>query len=211
MIPNSAKVISIALSLLVSSPLSRAVIPEKASFTPEKGSHVEQNKGRSMLSQEEAQFIEMIANTVQQGNQFIDYQELIKQAPTYNKGAFWYEAAVALSSLPNSNELDIRENGSLRVSLDILDKLLKSNARFPQIWAQKIIVLNYLAHSHWSMGNALSLTTEVDQASLHITNSKRYASDLLTTTQNAVVRFPDDNWFIAERDTALEDFAEWVN
>ena len=63
MIPNSAKVISVALSLLVVSPLSIAVTAEQANLMPEKSSHVEQNK--SMLTQEEAQFIEKIANTVQ--------------------------------------------------------------------------------------------------------------------------------------------------
>ena len=209
MIPNSAKVISITLSLLVISPLSIAVTAEQANLMHEKSSHVEQNK--SMLTKEEAQFIEKVANTVQNGNQAADYSELIKQAPTDNKGAFWYELAVALSSLPDSNELDTRENGSLRVSLDILDKLLQSNARFPQIWAQKIIVLNYLAHAHWSMANALAMTTEAEQASLHITKSKHYANDLLATTQTAVARFPDDDWFITERDAALEDFAEWAN
>lgn len=199
-----------ALTLCLISPLSIAIISEQENVLHEQLSQAVQNKSNSMLTQEEAHFIEQMANTVQQGNQSIDYQELIKQAPTYNKGRFWFELAVALSSLPDSNELDIRENGSLKVSLGILDNMLKSNAKFPQIWSQKIIVLNYLAHSHWAMGNALSITKEADKATLHINQSKLYAKALIKTTQNAVERFPNDDWFIEERETALEDFSEWI-
>lgn len=94
------------------------------------------------LTIDEQQFIDTIAKETANDNQDIDYEKRIKQAPTTdNKGVFWFELAEALSELPSNKSLDIRENGRLRVSLHILDELLKTNARFPQVWSHKIIVL----------------------------------------------------------------------
>lgn len=115
-----------------------------------------------------------------------------------------------MSELPSNQNLDIRENGRLQTSLNILEELLISNAQFPQIWSRKIIVLKYLAHGHWSYGSALAMTTQ-PEAKTQFKVSKSYAKKLLPTTKQSVENFPDDEWFAFEREEALEDFSEWAD
>lgn len=179
---------------------------------PELRENIMQNKANTSdngLRNAEEKFIKEVAEEVEKDNQDIGYQLLIKQAPTDNKGAFWFELALALSELPSNKSLDVRENGRLRVSLEILDEMLKSNERFPQIGSTKIIVLKYLAHSHWATSNALRTTTNQQEIKLEREKSKAYARGLLSTTEQAVEKFPDGKWFSFEREEALEDFSEW--
>ena len=171
----------------------------------------DQPRTATELSDDEIQFIAKVAGEVEKDNQKIDYQQLIQQAPTDNKGAFWYQLAVTLSELPSNQSLDIRDNGRLQVSLGILNEMLKTNADFPQIWATKIVVLKYLAHGHWAYGNALSLTTQQEETLRHHHVTQEYANALLSTTQRATQQFPDDPWFAFEYKEAREDFSVWTS
>lgn len=170
-----------------------------------------QHRTATELSDDEIKFIAKVAGEVEKDNQDIDYQQLIQQAPTDNKGAFWYQLAVALSELPSNQSLDMRENGRLQVSLGILNEMLKTNVDFPQIWATKIAVLKYLAHGHWAYSNGLSLTTQQEETQRHRHFTQKYADALLSTTKRATKQFPNDPWFAFEYEEAREDFSVWAS
>ena len=192
-------------------PVTKTAIINPSTSTDQDNMMQPQRRSATQLSDDEITFIEKVANEVEKDNQEIDYQRLIQQAPTDNKGAFWYELAVTLSELPSNQSLDIRENGRLQVSLGILDEMLKTNADFPQIWATKIIVLKYLAHGYWGYSNALSITTEQEETQLSRHLTQKYAHRLLSTTEQATKQFPDDPWFVYEYEQARDDFSVWIS
>ena len=81
------------------------------------------------------------------------------------------------------------------------------NPDIPQLWAQKIIALNYLAHGHQT--RAIGLAQQPDKAAE--ANEEEYlakalSQNLLSTLKDAVERFPEDSWFIEMRDDAWKHF-----
>jgi|GEM_PF-3499994 len=156
------------------------------------------------MSVEEKSFLYAINQMVASDDQETDYQKLIANAPTDHKGVFWYECAVALSELPENSELDLRNNGRLFVALGILSNLIKVNPSFPQIWAQRIIVLNYLAHGYSAIANNefLESSTRKD----FFERSKVMAKILTDLSLEATKSFPNDEWFQEKHEAAKQDF-----
>ena len=116
--------------------------------------------------------------------------------------------AETLSTLPPNRSLDLRLNGGrLTVAVSILSVLLQDNPEVPQLWAQKVIALNYLAHGHQT--RALGLAQQADKAAE--ANEEEYlaktlSQNLLSTLKDALERFPEDTWFAEMRDDAWKHF-----
>lgn len=163
------------------------------------------------LSPEEIKFLTQLQKEVQADNQHIDYNEYLTNPPTNNKGQFWYQCAVVLSTLPENQQLDIRPNGKLFRALGILDEMLKYNSKFPQIWAQKIIVLNYLAHGYWSSASALNMVQgQEEKAEEHRHATVSLGRALLETAEEAAKMYPEDEWFQDELEHIRENFGSFA-
>lgn len=158
------------------------------------------------LSQDENEFLEKLSQLVQADNQEIDYQKYIQSAKTDNKGIFWYQCAETLSELPDNQQLDIRYNGRLFVANGILTELLKSNSKFPAIWAQKIIVLNYLVHGYSSLSNALMITTEQEKYENAKYTFNILHKELKETLDKAIELYPNDEWFLEQKSEFEDNF-----
>lgn len=160
----------------------------------------------SELSQDENEFLEKLFQLVKSDNQEIDYQKYIQSAKTDNKGIFWYQCAETLSELPDNQQLDIRYNGRLFVSNGILTELLKSNSKFPEVWAQKIIVLNYLVHGYLSLSNALMITTEQEKYENAKYTFNILHKELKETLDKAIELYPNDEWFLEQKSEFEDNF-----
>lgn len=158
------------------------------------------------LSQDENEFLEKLSQLVQADNQEIDYQKYIQSAKTDNKGIFWYQCAETLSELPDNQQLDIRYNGRLFVANGILTELLKSNSKFPEVWAQKIIVLNYLVHGYSSLSNALMITTEQEKYENAKYTFNILHKELKETLDKAIELYPNDEWFLEQKSEFEDNF-----
>ena len=91
------------------------------------------------LSREEQKLLADVALLVQN-----DDQVLKAAAPDEASGEFWFRMAETLSTLPPNRSLDLRLNGGrLTVAVSILSVLLQDSPEIPQLWAQKVIALNY--------------------------------------------------------------------
>ena len=101
------------------------------------------------LSREEQKLLADVALLVQNNDQEFNYEMLKAAAPDEASGEFWFRMAETLSTLPPNRSLDLRLNGGrLTVAVSILSVLLQDSPEIPQLWAQKMIALNYLAHGH---------------------------------------------------------------
>ncbi len=168
------------------------------------------NQSNSNLTIDEKLFLNKLCSMVEQDDQVTNYHNLIKHAPTDNKGEFWYWCAMILHKMPNNNTLDLREDGRLQVSLDIFTEMLKYNEKFPQLWAEKIIVLTFLINGHWAIANALSAPEEHLEKQDNLVKSRYFTHELLITLQRAVEKFPHDSWFIEEQTKAHEIFKDFI-
>jgi hypothetical protein len=156
------------------------------------------------MSVEERSFLYAINQMVASDDQQTDYQKLIANAPTDHKGIFWYECAVALSELPESGEMDLRDNGRLFVALGVLSNMLKGNSSFPQILAQRMIVLNYLAHGYSAVANNQFIESSI--RSEFAEKGRTMAKILIDSSFEATKRFPNDDWFKSTHAVANQDF-----
>ncbi len=159
------------------------------------------------LTKEETAFIEKIRILIANNDMETDYQQLIETAPTDNKGKFWYQCAMTLNELPETDELDLRENGRLHVAYNILSEMQKYNPENLSILAQKIITTKYLAHSYSAQENALHGLEGYDKEK-EIAHSKTqyFVNELLTMTEKGVELSSNDPWFAYEREDALDSF-----
>ncbi|MGN6864481.1 3-deoxy-manno-octulosonate cytidylyltransferase, partial [Neisseria sp. P0018.S003] len=116
--------------------------------------------------------------------------------------------AEMLSTLPPNQSLDLRMNGGrLTVAVSLLSVLLQDNPDVPQLWAQKTIALNYLAHGNQT--RAIGLAQQPDKAAE--ANEEEYlakalSQNLLSNLKDAIERFPEDAWFLGMRDDAWKHF-----
>ena len=94
---------------------------------------------------------------VQNDDQEVHYEMLKLNAPDEASGEFWFRMAEILSTLPPNRSLDLRMNGGrLTTAVSILSVMIEDNPDMPQLWAQKIIALNYLAHGHKARADGLA-------------------------------------------------------
>lgn len=162
------------------------------------------------LSREEQKLLADVEKLVREDEQEFNYDMLKIEAPEQASGEFWFRMAEMLSTLPPNQSLDLRMNGGrLTVAVSILSVLLQDNPDIPQLWAQKIIALNYLAHGHQT--RAIGLAQQPDKAAE--ANEEEYlakalSQNLLSTLKDAIERFPEDSWFIEMRDDAWKHFGQ---
>ena len=160
------------------------------------------------LNREEQKLLADVEKLVRDDEQEFNYDMLKIEAPEQAGGEFWFRMAEMLSTLPPNQSLDLRMNGGrLTVAVSILSVLLQDNPDIPQLWAQKIIALNYLAHGHQT--RAIGLAQQPDKAAE--ANEEEYlakalSQNLLSTLKDAIERFPEDAWFIEMRDDAWKHF-----
>ncbi len=84
--------------------------------------------------------------------------------------------------------------------------LLESNPDFPQIWAGKVDVLNYILSGYSARIHAL-VNAEGYQKEMaeSIHRSEFIKNELLTTLDTAIEKFSDENdWFKFEKEEFLE-------
>lgn len=160
------------------------------------------------LSRDEQKLLADVALLVKDDDQEFNYEMLKVVAPDEASGEFWFRMAEMLSTLPPNQSLDLRMTGGrLAVAVSILSVLLQESPDIPQLWAQKVIALNYLAHGHRT--RALGLAQQSDKAAE--ANEEEYlakalSQNLLSTLKDALERFPEDSWFIEMRDDAWQHF-----
>lgn len=157
------------------------------------------------LSHEERDFLQKIRELVQDDNQTVDFDYLRQTAPTDHKGIFWLQFACELCVQPPSGSMDIRENGRLRVALRILYALLHSNRHFPEVWAQRLIALNYWVAGREAFARALATAGETERANEVFADAHKAKNELYSALENALALFPDDEWFADFRDNHLPD------
>ena len=158
------------------------------------------------LSHEERDFLQKIRELVQDDNQTIDFDYLRQTAPTDNKGIFWLSFACELCTLPPSGSLDIRENGRLSVALRILYALLESNSHVPQVWSCRLMGLLYLSSGLEAFANVAAITEDLrEQAPSIREEAQQLKNEMYAFLDEALVRFPGDQWFINFRHDYLED------
>ena len=158
------------------------------------------------LSHEERDFLQKIRELVQDDNQTVDFDTLRQKTPTDNKGIFWLSFACELCTLPPSGSLDIRENGRLSVALRILYALLESNSHVPQVWSCRLMGLLYLSSGLEAFANVAAITEDLrEQAPSIREEAQQLKNEMYAFLDEALVRFPGDQWFINFRHDYLED------
>ena len=158
------------------------------------------------LSPEERTFLQQVRQWVKDDNQTIDFDTLRQKAPTNNKGIFWLSFACELCTLPPSGSLDIRENGRLSVALRILYALLESNSHVPQVWSCRLMGLLYLSSGLEAFANVAAITEDLrEQAPAIREEAQQLKNEMYAFLDEALVRFPGDQWFINFRHDYLED------
>ena len=151
----------------------------------------------SNLTREEQKLLAEVQKLVMDDDQLVNYETLKINAPEEASGEFWFRIAEAMSTLPPNRSLDLRVRGGRLVeAVSILSVLIQDNDRIPELWAQKITALNYLAHGHFIRANGLSQQPDkADQAQEEAYLSKAMSQNLLTTLESAIERFPEEQWF----------------
>ena len=158
------------------------------------------------LSHEERDFLQKIRELVQDDNQTVDFDYLRQTAPTDHKGIFWLQFACELCVQPPSGSMDIRENGRLRVALRILYALLESNSHVPQVWSCRLMGLLYLSSGLEAFANVAAITEDLrEQAPSIREEAQQLKNEMYAFLDEALVRFPGDQWFINFRHDYLED------
>ena len=158
------------------------------------------------LSPEERAFLQQVRQWVKDDNQTIDFDTLRQKAPTDNKGIFWLQFAGELCVQPPSGSMDIRENGRLRVALRILYALLESNSHVPQVWSCRLMGLLYLSSGLEAFANVAAITEDLrEQAPSIREEAQQLKNEMYAFLDEALVRFPGDQWFINFRHDYLED------
>ncbi len=164
----------------------------------------------SELSQTEQAFLNKIQSLVKNNDLTTDYDDLVSKVAGNHNGQFWYECAVTLNHMEEGMQIDMRENGRLHVAWQIFNNLLEGNDDFPQIWAGKVDVLNYILSGYDARIHALaSLEGYKEQLAEDISRSEFVKKELLTTLDTAIEKFADENdWFKFEREEFLEYYGE---
>ena len=158
------------------------------------------------LSPEERTFLQQVRQWVKDDNQTIDFDTLRQKALTDNKGIFWLSFACELCTLPPSVSLDSRENGRLSVALRILYALLESNSHVPQVWSCRLMGLLYLSSGLEAFANVAAITEDLrEQAPSIREEAQQLKNEMYAFLDEALVRFPGDQWFINFRHDYLED------
>lgn len=116
----------------------------------------------------------------------------------------WFEHARALATLPGGRQMDLRPNGRLEAAAVAIERASTLDPGHIAICAERLIILRYLAHGLSASSNALSIAGKMNSEQF---GRKRFALERFKLIlDEAVARFPDDDWFRNERQDAYEDF-----
>lgn len=161
------------------------------------------------LSREEQKLLAEVWGLVQNDDQEVHYEMLKLNAPDEASGEFWFRMAETLSTLPPNRSLDLRMNGGrLATAVSILSVMIEDNPDIPQLWAQKITALNYLAHGHKARADGLAQQPDkAAEANEEEYLAKALSQNLLSTLDAALARFPEDAWFQEIKQDAQKHFA----
>ncbi len=161
------------------------------------------------LSREEQKLLAEVWGLVQNDDQEVHYEMLKLNAPDEASGEFWFRMAETLSTLPPNRSLDLRMNGGrLATAVSILSVMIEDNPDIPQLWAQKITALNYLAHGHKARADGLAQQPDkAAEANEEEYLTKALSQNLLSTLDAALARFPEDAWFQEIKQDAQKHFA----
>ncbi|CWP18054.1 Uncharacterised protein [Neisseria meningitidis] len=161
------------------------------------------------LSREEQKLLAEVWGLVQNDDQEVHYEMLKLNAPDEASGEFWFRMAETLSTLPPNRSLDLRMNGGrLATAVSILSVMIEDNPDIPQLWAQKITALNYLAHGHKARADGLAQQPDkAAEANEEEYLTKALSQNLLSTLDVALARFPEDAWFQEIKQDAQKHFA----
>ncbi len=117
---------------------------------------------------------------------------------------FWYNYSAVLRSLPESNSMDLRENGTLATADYASNRCYEISPDSAGAIAERILVLNMLTHGLSSMQNA-GLTSVLEYGNI----KERYA-ELLGSLNKMIYessqKFPDDVWFQEQKMDFEENF-----
>ena len=160
------------------------------------------------LSREEQKILAEVWGLVQNDDQEVHYEMLKLNAPDEASGEFWFRMAEILSTLPPNRSLDLRMNGGrLTTAVSILSVMIEDNPDIPQLWAQKITALNYLAHGHKARADGLAQQPDkAAEANEEEYLTKALSQNLLSTLDAALARFPEDVWFQEAKQDAQKHF-----
>lgn len=177
--------------------------------TGSKGKDIQQHIEKwQHLSREEQKILAEVWGLVQNDDQEVHYEMLKLNAPDEASGEFWFRMAETLSTLPPNRSLDLRMNGGrLATAVSILSVMIEDNPDIPQLWAQKITALNYLAHGHKARADGLAQQPDkAAEANEEEYLTKALSQNLLSTLDAALARFPEDAWFQEAKQDAQKHF-----
>ncbi|ASK26774.1 3-deoxy-manno-octulosonate cytidylyltransferase [Neisseria chenwenguii] len=162
----------------------------------------------SRLNPTEVRFLNEVKQLVDNDDQEVDYSLLKVNAPDEAGGEFWFRFAEILSTLPPNRSLDLRFNGRLAEAVSLLSVMIEdTGGRVPELWAQKTIALNFLAHGHATRACGLmQLPERSADAQEEDYLAQVFAQNLCKTLREAVARFPDDKWFADFQADVAEHF-----
>ncbi len=132
-----------------------------------------------------------------------DYLEGLSQV-TSDSAKFWFDMAHDLGTLPESGKMDIRPNGRLAAAAVAIERAAALDPNHIAIWGERLLIQRYLAHGLSAFENALSAAHQPDAA--HSERTRLALNQFRRTLDDAVLLFPDDEWFRDQRLCAYEDF-----
>lgn len=147
--------------------------------------------------------LEQMLRQIAQKNADADFFEDLHRI-TSTESKFWYDYARALSTLPETGQLDLRPNGRLAAAVVAIERAAACDPNHIAIWAERLVIQRYLAHGLSAATNALSMTGKAN--TVHTARTNQMIAQFKQTLDDAVLKFPDDEWFRIERQEAYGDF-----
>ncbi len=121
---------------------------------------------------------------------------------------FWYDYCAAMRDLPESKSMDLRENGRIRAAVYAANRGIEIAPQYPGVWGEKYLALNMLVHGLSSNLNAMH-AANLDLPSQLVEKFKEALAEIRKTLDGANKRFPDDEWFMENREDLIECFGEY--
>ena len=161
---------------------------------------------RKTSSQPELSPNELLEQTrirIAQADTDFDY---LNQAQHFQQsnGEFWFHYSQVLRSLPESQLMDLRQNGPIAAAVYAAEKCLVAAPYSKGANAEYILALNMLTHGLSSLLNADLMHPILAQRNETEIWFKHTFNTLKTACQRACQQFPDDEWFQTELDEVMQ-------
>ncbi len=165
------------------------------------GEYMNEQKNEIMTVQ---MFLETVKNRILNRDEQHDF---LAEAKSVNMtdGGFWYEYTEILRSLPPSNNMDLRPNGSLMAAEYASSRCYEFMPNIPGALAERILVLEMLTYG---LGSVISTgfnpfaedTPHFHQRFLNARDA--YRAIVIDATQ----KIPEDPWFLEKKLQLEEDY-----